>query len=287
MQPQQTPRVRIEELPPIEQLTEEETAAIFGAGRARLGIEALESRELMASSLTANLTGGVLRVEGTPGADQIRVLQANNQLQLQGVTIQVGQASQASVPTSSVNRIEIAPLGGNDAVWLGDQTNKLQVPATITTGVAGDSLYFQGNPTALVPPANALKVVERTDGSSFTLDGAGWISLNGQQTWSGARDIAIDQNQTVFALFQDGRIQQLKPGGSWQVIDLGGTVTQMALAGDGSLYALNASNHTVYQWSGSQWQAVTGNNIQQIAVDSRVYEYTGEPVLRARWSEAI
>ena len=51
MQNDQTYRIRIDDLPPLEQLTEEELALIFGAGRLKpkqLSMESLEPRQLTA-----------------------------------------------------------------------------------------------------------------------------------------------------------------------------------------------------------------------------------------------
>src|SRR4051794_27741868 len=68
-----TPRIVIEDLPELELLSEEQAAAIFGAGRVRLGIECLEARDLMSGfslgdrvltfSGTNNDNGIVVRVE--------------------------------------------------------------------------------------------------------------------------------------------------------------------------------------------------------------------------------
>src|SRR5688572_7418581 len=96
--------IEIEDLPPLEPLSEEEQQRILGAGqRARLGIEALETRDLMASSLTASLGGGLLRIEGTPGADTIRVAQSNGQIKIEGIAIQSDGSSVAAVAASSVS----------------------------------------------------------------------------------------------------------------------------------------------------------------------------------------
>src|SRR4051812_17242206 len=92
--------VRIEDLPPATPMAEGEADLVVGAGKPsrRLGVETLEGRELMAAGVTASLAGGVLRVEGTPGADQIRVTQLNGQIAVEGVTIEVAGESQASLP---------------------------------------------------------------------------------------------------------------------------------------------------------------------------------------------
>ena len=53
-------RIHIADLPPVENVSTEELQEIFGAGWFRPTLEALENRELMASGLTATLSGGLL-----------------------------------------------------------------------------------------------------------------------------------------------------------------------------------------------------------------------------------
>ena len=48
--------------------------------KARLNVECLEGRHLMATGVTATLSGGVLDVEGTNKDDQIFVMQNGNQI---------------------------------------------------------------------------------------------------------------------------------------------------------------------------------------------------------------
>src|SRR5690349_14542405 len=50
MQPTRKPRIRIEDLPPLEHLSEEEAARLVGAGRFRPGFETLEDRQLLSAS---------------------------------------------------------------------------------------------------------------------------------------------------------------------------------------------------------------------------------------------
>jgi hypothetical protein len=73
-----------------------------GSGRRRYrpGLDALETRNLLASSLTATLSSGLLTVEGTPGADTIHIRQSNNQISVDGVNISIGSTTQSSVPVS-------------------------------------------------------------------------------------------------------------------------------------------------------------------------------------------
>src|SRR5688572_8225660 len=106
----------IDILPGAEPLTEAEAAAVWGAGRARLHVEGLEGRELMAASLTATFEGGLLRIEGTDRPDRVTVQQARTQISVAGLAIQTPTGPVARVPAAEVRQIEVAGLGGNDLV---------------------------------------------------------------------------------------------------------------------------------------------------------------------------
>src|SRR5262245_37949928 len=72
----------------------------------RPSLEALESRDLMAGH-TANLTSGILRINGSAGADGITVRQINSRLSVDGVRISTTAGSVTSVALSQVSKIEI------------------------------------------------------------------------------------------------------------------------------------------------------------------------------------
>src|SRR5262245_4792359 len=64
--------------------------------------EGLEERALMASTLTASVSGGLLFIEGTEKADTITVRQQNNRLSVDGTLILVNGVRLASVPVGNV-----------------------------------------------------------------------------------------------------------------------------------------------------------------------------------------
>jgi hypothetical protein len=72
-------RIRIEDLPPVEDLTPEEMEEIFGAGLKsfRPTFEALEARELMDAGLRGALFAPLTAHAGgdAPRLDQVRVLE--------------------------------------------------------------------------------------------------------------------------------------------------------------------------------------------------------------------
>ncbi len=139
-------RIRIDDLPPIEALSEEEQAKILGAGRprARLGIEHLETRELMAANITASLLpSGTLRIEGTDAADKIHVLQSDGTSKNVWVGSEPGATDYGKFSGSSVQRIEIFGLGGDDLIDLRGTNiaHHVKVPTTIDAGAGKDLVY--------------------------------------------------------------------------------------------------------------------------------------------------
>src|SRR4051794_2846787 len=89
----------------------------------RPGVEGLEERSLMAAHLTASLSAGLLRIDGTDHADRIVVRQVNNRISVDGIDINVrGQGKTASARAADVSRIQIRGLGGNDFIQVGGGT---------------------------------------------------------------------------------------------------------------------------------------------------------------------
>lgn len=117
------------------------------------GLESLEIRNLPAATLTATLTNGVLKIEGTSGSDTIRVRQANGiagaSISVDNVKINVNGQLRSSISLSSVTSIEVRALAGDDFVSLrASSYEAVSVPATIWGGTGNDKLYGgSGNDT--------------------------------------------------------------------------------------------------------------------------------------------
>jgi hypothetical protein len=82
-------------------------------------VEGLEARELMAGNLTATLTGGVLRIEGTDRADYITVRDTGGQTSVDGTMIAVDGTERASA--AGVGRIEVSGGTDIDTIWVSDR----------------------------------------------------------------------------------------------------------------------------------------------------------------------
>src|SRR4051794_16561473 len=109
----------------------------------RPGVETCESRCLMASNLTATLDlGGVLRVEGTPAADQIVFSRPSpEKLSITAVRILYKGSLSSDVPTGAISRIEVRALGGDDVVRPDGSAKGLPIRTSIDGGDGNDTLY--------------------------------------------------------------------------------------------------------------------------------------------------
>src|SRR5262245_13208617 len=105
--------------------------------RVRLGVEALETRELMAASLAA----GVLTITGDSGDNTITVRKSGNYLAVDGMTISDGGISCSSVTASRVKQIQVYGYGGNDRINLrASATSAVQVPCFVNGGGGNDTV---------------------------------------------------------------------------------------------------------------------------------------------------
>jgi hypothetical protein len=225
----------------------------------RPGVESCEARQLMAASLTATLnSSGQLFVEGTPGADTIHIRQINNQISVDGIAVQTGSTSQASVAASSVSRIEVLSLAGNDRVWLGDVGQGLSMPVSLQDGVASDILSTPTTSGSLTVDSDVQKIVEMSDGTPYALHGNGILSRSQAGSWQ-VSDTTVTQiaaapdsagRTALFDLNSAGNLSELTSGG-WSRID--STITQIAAAPDRNgrtaLFELN-TNGNLYQMTG-------------------------------------
>jgi uncharacterized protein YkwD len=163
-------------------------------------VEGLEERSLMASHLTANLSGGVLRIEGTNQNDQILVRQDNNRISVSYTDIKVGSGYQASVAASSVKRIEVRGLAGDDRISL-DSENRggqaLHVPTyvwggdgnDVIRGSVGDDRLYGGNGDDRLYGGNGNDRLDGGAGNDYLDGGSGNDQLfggNGNDVLRGA-----------------------------------------------------------------------------------------------------
>ncbi len=161
-----SPRIVIADLPPADALSEQEQAAILGAGRlglTRLGVESLEERSLMAANFTSTLSQGVLRIEMTDKSERLTITE-NDSGKLGVVyndrvmrTLSADKISKIVVlGCGGADRIDLRQVQGisadidgglgNDEIWggSGDDVLKGSAGNDILHGMGGDDRLFGG-----------------------------------------------------------------------------------------------------------------------------------------------
>ncbi|MCI0458585.1 MAG: hypothetical protein L0Z62_16600, partial [Gemmataceae bacterium] len=142
--------------------------------RFRPSFERLESRDLLAGSLTASLSDGLLRIEGTEAPDNITVRQSNDQIRVEGLAINVGGNSQPSVSATQVNRVEIHALGGHDIIRVGESLNRLSPVVTMWGGPDSNTFYLNGSANGIDPGVRGISTAYLTHSGAL-------VGLSGNQ----------------------------------------------------------------------------------------------------------
>jgi Ca2+-binding RTX toxin-like protein len=143
----------------------------------------LEGRELPASAVTATLADGLLRIEGTEQPDTIVVHQIDGRVSVQGARILFGPAKEpvTDVAVNLVHQVEIAGLGGADAIRLGGQT-KLDPPVDVAgrvDGGAGNDTLAGGTGDDLLLGFDGADVLEGRGGFDLLAGGDDGDTLDG------------------------------------------------------------------------------------------------------------
>ena len=152
------------------------------------GLECLEDRTLLAAHLTASLTSGLLRIDGTAGADTIVVRDVRNQISVDGVRISAAGRAEASVSAAAVSRIEIFGESGNDRIFLNSEAVRGQQALTKPVTVWGGS----GND--LIVAGAGAETIYGGDGNDTIYGGAGNDRIYGE---GGDDRIAAGSGNTV------------------------------------------------------------------------------------------
>lgn len=156
--------------------------------RPRLTVEALEPRAVPAASVTAtfHMTDGVLRVEGTEQADQIRVVHQGVMVSVDGISISViDRAGNTVGPAPSVfqgniSSVEVRALGGNDTVFIDTWAAAASpVGAVVFGGTGADSITGGTGPDRLSGDEGDDQL-SGEDGDDIMSGGAGNDAMFGQ-----------------------------------------------------------------------------------------------------------
>jgi len=146
-------------------------------------VELLEVRNLLAAGVTARLTSGVLRVDGTEGPDQIRIRQVNNQISVDHTPISLANHRTASsVQAKQVNKIEVRARNGDDFVQVTTtlgRGQRVNVPPTYVYAGAGNDTILGGAGNDYLQGDNGNDIIDGGAGSDRLLGGNGNDTLAG------------------------------------------------------------------------------------------------------------
>lgn len=174
----------------------------------------LEQRELPAAALTATFASGLLRVEGTDFPDRIVIRGVGQNVEVEGLSIFIGERVASSVPARSVRAIEVAGLGGDDHIEL-------------VTGVAGT-----------VPIQKPSKLLGN-DGDDVIIGGAGIDVIDG-----GAGDDNLQGRGGNDRLFGGADDDILNGGSGYDMVDGGDGVDQIVGATMNEIIQVNGRSLT-------------------------------------------
>ncbi|MEZ5950515.1 MAG: hypothetical protein R3C12_15125 [Planctomycetaceae bacterium] len=228
-------RIRIEDLPAIENLSEEEMEEIYGAGRARRrgftgdAPQMLEVRQMLSATLNIGIDYGTLRVAGTNQSDNLFIRQENNTVTIENFAANGGM--ERIQISDAIQRIDISTGAGDDFIHLagvnaqggvtldgGDGADLVvnsRTDAGLTTQVATlatsvkseDAVLAQGSSPQLVM-GTSVETRMDSEGNTFRLS-----YLNGQlreaeirNTTGGVSRIRWAEDETVVRdTYQDGK----------------------------------------------------------------------------------
>jgi hypothetical protein len=136
--------------------------------QARLGLERLETREVLAASLTASLTPqGLLHVKGTAAPDLIDIRQDAGQISVAGTVIRTARGALERVAASQVKHILVNGQAGKDIVRFDRGTQQITAVAGIVC-TTGDTVFGGGVSVAPVVAARPGLMIRKADGSLLT-----------------------------------------------------------------------------------------------------------------------
>ncbi len=213
----------------------------------RPGAETLDYRVLPAAAM---LSGGVLNVVGTGGADLIQIRQAAGAIHILGTPIISGARVFSQIPVSAVRQISIHGLGGDDLIDLNSGAvpgqQLLRVRAWVDAGDGNDIvLGGAGNDTLLGGAGNDIimglvgnDVLGGGDGGDLISGG------DGQDRIDGGNDDDALQGDNGNDVIQGGDGNDSLTGGNGNDMlrDLSGNNAFSGEAGNDTLIAGNGND---------------------------------------------
>jgi hypothetical protein len=259
------PRIRIDDLP-AETLTPEQMEQVFGAGRgARPALEALERREVPTTGVTSSLSpGGALLVQGTAGADNIRVAQAGGQVVVKDAGHVVGSYAAGRVTSITVNA-----GAGDDYVWLG---NLPAVAITVRGQAGNDAIYggsqaeslFGGAGNDYLSGGGGDDVLDGGAGNDYLVGGTGVDTFVGGAGWDryqpDGNDVYADLDSGLYGAIAAHYYNDLPGETTYNGTPVPDALGQMT-ADEHNVLGVPGARVTDFQHGAIYWSPGTGANV--------------------------
>ena len=157
--------------------------------RARLNLDILEGRALMAAGLAAEMSGRTLTITGTDLAEKISVYEDAGKINVKwsnpgDTSYQLYASNHKTFATTGVDKVSVDVRGGNDIVNLnigtfnGTKVTPLNKPATVLGG-AGNDTIDGGSGNDVLNGGAENDTVSGHDGNDTLTGGTGADTLNG------------------------------------------------------------------------------------------------------------
>jgi hypothetical protein len=118
-----------------------------------------------------------------------------------------------------------------------------------------------GSSTTTMLDWNVRSIAVRSDGAVFALRSDNMLLVNGQPSWAGIRDFALDGQGRLITLDTLARLDRLTFG-TWTWEPMGRDVTKFAVRSDGAIFALRSDNMLLVNgqpsWAGIRDFAMDG-----------------------------
>lgn len=131
----------------------------------RLNVENLEERSLLAAGVTASLTNGLLKIEGSDASDGIGVFQYQDRLYLLG--------TDATYEASQVKAIAIDAKGGDDVIMLNPESfggQRIDKLCVVNAGIGNDTVFGSAG-TDIVLGGSGIDLIFGSDGNDVLMGG--------------------------------------------------------------------------------------------------------------------
>lgn len=130
-------------------------------------------------------------------------------------------------------------------------------------------------------PLMSVKSAVGADGTAFSLDSEGWLSVNGTRMWQATRDFALGADGSLYWHCTNGVLQHRQANGSWETIAY--DATKFAVSNTGMVYSLSADGWLRV----NGWKAWSRTADFELAGDQTLFWQCTNGVLQQRLSNGV